>query len=204
MNTEPLRVLEEFNSLCQGLKKPPKGKSNKDLVGQAFVHSVFNALGKYNTKYALVVGPLWVQGLEFIEWDAAFVDKQRKPIFEGYYPPEDIIALFELKASGIFGLKKKSKGEPKQKTVGQVVSTIKNNFMQAKSTCKNMRECFYISLKERTPKRKGSINYYSKTKKLEPNVVTCIMFESSSIEKGQTPKEYPREWQKLVTKLKQL
>lgn len=128
-------------------------------------------------KYETVLGPLWIRGLEWIEWDGAIIRRCAEQIFEKYYNPDDVIALFELKSGGIYG---------GSETIQNVISGIKGNFQEAKKVCPNLKRCFYITLHERKPKRKGSINFYGETKKLEPEIIVCVLFDSASIE-TETP-----------------
>lgn len=148
-----------------------------------------------------MLGPLWIQQLEWIQWDAAIIKRNAQKIPEKYYHPNEIIVLFEFKARGIYGRKEK---KDKQKTVAEVIEGIKQNFRSAQALCPNLKRCFYVSLHERKPKRQGSIDYFGETKKLEPEIVTCILFDAYSIERRQQPVQYPNEWNRLINELQQL
>jgi len=151
--------------------------------------------------YKIVLGPLWIQRYEWVQWDSAIVKKDAQEILEKYYNPNDIVALFEFKARGIYGRKEK---KDREKTVREVIEGIKQNFGAAQVLCPNLKRCFYIALHERRPIRPGSIDYFSETKKLEPGIVTCILFDSYSIERGKKPVQYHDEWSKLIDELRQL
>ena len=195
----PYEILNEFLSIYNRLTKPPRRKSNKGFIGNLFSEIIANKMERYlSPEHKIVHGPLWIGGFEWIEWDGAIIKKAAEEIFPKFFHSEDIIALFELKTRGIYGRKHPGKG----KTVQEVIDNIKKNFCLAKERCTTLKRCFYVSLQERTPKRKDSIKYYKETKKLEPEVVTCILFHSPIKKAPRIP--YPNEWNRLVTELKRL
>ena len=157
MSQEPYDILKEYYGITSQLEKPPSGKSNKGFRGHVFCKILADHISKYVRKYDIVLGPLWIKGIEWIEWDLALVRKGAKQINGlNWYSPEDIIALFECKVHGIYG----SEGE-----IQEVLGRIKGNFDEAKRICKNLKRCFYVSLKEARPIRRG-IDYYEETKKV--------------------------------------
>lgn len=195
IESEPYKIREEFLSISQKIRKP--GKSRR-FIGNLFSDIITRKMERYiSSWYKIVVGPLWIRGMEWIEWDGAIIKKGAKEIINKLFHPDDIIALFEFKTGGIYGRKHPGKG----KTVRDVINDIKEKFRVARKCCSNLKGRFYVSLQERTPKRNDSIDYYGETKKLEPEVVTCILFRSP-IEKEAIA--YPNEWNKLVRELKQL
>lgn len=196
---KPYEILSEFLSIYTRLSKPSKGKSNKGFVGNLFAEILTKKMRKYvSSEYKITVGPLWISGLEWIEWDAAVITQATPKTFDRLFDSKDIVALFELKTRGIYGRKHPDKG----KTVQQVIRSIEENFCLAKKHCSDLKNCFYVSLQERSPKRKGSIDYYRETKKLEPEIVTCILFQSPLEKQPHFP--YPNEWNKLVGELNRL
>ena len=183
---EAQRILEEYNQLR--FAPPPKRKSNNRLNGHKFAYIAMNHIKPILTdKYATVVGPLWIKGQEWVEWDGAIVEKDMKEIIPRYFNPDSVFALFEFKAGGIYGRKKYAKG--KGKTLKKVIADIKNNFRKAQKCCnKNLCGSYYIALHDRQPKipkskRKRPIDYYKWTKTLEPEVTTCVLFNSTSLNK---------------------
>jgi len=54
-----------------------------------------------------------------------------------YFAPEEIIALFEFKARGIFG---------GRETLYRQLRRIKEKFRRARQICDNLKGCFYVSL----------------------------------------------------------
>lgn len=201
---EPRKILLEYLNIEFSLKKPPKRKSNKSFKGYIFVKILSKFLRKHTPKsYTLVLGPLWIKGLEWIEWDLAIIKKDANPEYDVLYNPEDIIALFECKVSGIYGGKNELK---------KIINRIKNNFEKAKKICNNLKKCFYISLMEVKPKKTG-INYYRETKKNIEN--SFILFNSRSIEylskSCRNPleiaikaEEFKNEWKNLIESLLKL
>lgn len=202
LNQEPNRSLYEFNSIQSKAIKPLKGKSNRAFIGHIFAGIALNYMAKYISQpYKVVLGPLWIQQLEWVQWDGAIIKRDAQEILERYYLPKDFVALFEFKTRGIYGRKEK---KDKQKTVGEVIEDIRQNFHSAQVLCPNLRRCFYVTLHERKPMRRTSIDYFGETKKLEPEIVTCILFDAYSIERGSQPVQYPNEWKRLITELQQL
>lgn len=202
INPEVNQILNEFESMRKRMKNPPKKKSNRDFVGHVFATIALKHMATHiSSQYNVVSGPLWIQGLEWIEWDGAVIRSGSKEIFENYHNPQNVVALFELKSGGIYGRKSPQKG--KGRTLQEVIDGIRRNFCEAGKICPNLKRCFYVSLHERKPKRKDSINYYGETKKLEPKIVTCILFESSSLEKKR-PLPFNGEWDRLAVELKNL
>lgn len=202
LSQEPNQILYEFDSLQSKAIKPPKGKSNRAFIGHVFAGIALRHMENYISKrYKVVFGPLWMQQLEWIQWDGAIVKRDAQEILEKYYHPNDVVALFEFKTRGIYGRKEK---KDKQKTVHEVIEGIRQNFRSAQALCPNLKRCFYVTLHERKPMRRGSIDYFGETKKLEPEIVTCILFDAYSIERRQQPVQYPNEWNRLINELQRL
>ncbi|MHA1608535.1 MAG: hypothetical protein ACTSUJ_00845 [Candidatus Njordarchaeales archaeon] len=198
MLSESRRILYEFLVIDLSLKKPPERRSNKTFRGYVF-SKIFAEHLKPHLKFGeIVVGPLWIQELEWIEWDCAIVREGAKRLHGiNWFLPDDIIALFECKVSGIYG----SRNE-----LPDMFNRINHNFEEAKEICENLKECLYVSLMEVKPKKKG-INYYEETKKHIKNAF--ILFNSRSVDalkaKHKDPKEiaskaeeYEGEWESLI------
>ncbi|MGD0203660.1 MAG: hypothetical protein ABSC20_07130 [Candidatus Bathyarchaeia archaeon] len=201
-----------------------KDKSNSDFIGHAFVKFVFDFVPpNVNAKYRVVPGPLWVKSLEWIEWDGALVRKGARSGLPNYFKTKDIIALFEMKVGGIVGGRENKKKEEKQgmkkkqaKTVTQAIASIRSNFIAAEEKCPNLKKCFYIALRESRPQHmwqlkkerlQFTINYYEYTKRMlnQKEIVTCLMFDSSSIDrKKNSDIEFPREWENLMIELNRI
>jgi hypothetical protein len=203
---EASHILEEFNSRKPSSELPSK-RSNRAFLGHIFATIALKHLAKHvSPQYEALLGPLWIKGLEWVEWDGAVVRKGSRELFEKYYHPDDVIALFEFKSSGIYGRKHPQKD--KGKTVEEVVEDIRKNFDYARKLCPNLNGCFYISLHERVPRHERKpdgefpINYYEETKKLGPDITTCVLFDSYSIEKNK-PKSLD-DWDTLVKELEKL
>jgi len=196
--SEPMQILQKFRALQNTLSMPPKKKKNYFFVGHLFADIAFDYIAKHlsSKPYKVVLGPLWIKELERIQWDGALVRKEACQILERYYKPEDVIALFEFKTSGIYGGRAR---------VREVVKGIRDNFAAAQKICPNIKSCFYVALHERTPKRSGSVHYFNKVKELrEQTVTTCMLFSSESLEEGRQPVEYPNEWSNLLNALAKL
>jgi hypothetical protein len=200
---EEFQILGEFKNIQ--INNSPKGRSNNRFKGNLFASIALTHINNVipNGKYRLILGPLWIKGMEYIEWDGAIVAKDADETFEKYFDADKIVALFEFKCNGIYGGRKKGKG----KTVEEVISYIKDNFSNAKTKCSNIKCLFYISLCERKPlaskKAKQPINYYEETRKLEPDITTCILFNSNSMKEGKTPEPLD-EWKNITEKIKTL
>jgi hypothetical protein len=200
-SSEEHQILSEFRQ--NKFSEVPTNRSNRRFLGHYFASIAMNHISKYvpMEKYVPVLGPVWIKGLEWVEWDGAVVKKDSKEIFPHCYDPSDIAVIFEFKVSGIYGLKTPRKGK---KTVQEVVENIKGNFEAAKGLYKNLG-CFYISLHERRPdpnrkQRRGApINYYAETKKLPADITTCILFNSRSFEKSSP--EQLDSWAEMIGKL---
>lgn len=109
-----------------------------------------------------------------------------------YFAPEDIIALFELKARGIFG---------GRESLHRQLRKIREKFREARQACGNLKECFYVSLQERTPKRAGSIDYYWIVRKeLESGgILTCTLYHSPI--EVNNPRQRSGELEKLKRRI---
>lgn len=207
MNPLPSEILQDFQSQKSKLPTPPeptagkRKKSTKDFIGQIFVDTLCRRLVHLTApQYEVVLGPLWIENLEWIKWDAAIMKKDHNPIFDKYYKAHDIIALLEIKANGLYGRKSES-SKGKGKTIEQVVDGIRRNFDDAKRTCPNLKKCFYIALKERESVEEGSINYFEETKKIaSEQIVACVMFR----EKQSKLTENHEDWKSLTTALASL
>jgi hypothetical protein len=153
-------------------------------------------------KYRSVLGPLWIKGQEWVEWDGAIVKKEAKEILPQYFDGEDVLVLFEFKVAGIYGTKQKVEGK---KTVAEAVTGIKKNFEEAKTKCcPNLVGSFYITLFEREPKpsEKQPFDYWKATKALLPDVTPCALFNSIGF--GKTNKEEILvPWSEVIDSLKQ-
>jgi hypothetical protein len=73
-------------------------------------------------KYIPVIGPIWIKGLEWIEWDGALIKKDGEEILFHYYKPDAIAAIFEFKTAGIYGVKNPQEGK---KTIHDVIKKIR-------------------------------------------------------------------------------
>jgi len=201
--SEPRKILYEYLNVELNLKEPPEGRSNKSFKGYIFSKILSDHLKKYLSKdYKIVIGPLWIKDLEWIEWDCAVVKKDAKAEYRRYNP-DDIIALFECKVSGIYD---RLKELPKR------YIKINGIFEEAKNICSNLIKCIYVSLMEAKPKNKG-FNYYEETKKNIEN--SFILFNSRSVEKlkemfsdpreiASKAEEFKGEWNKLIKIIRQL
>jgi|GEM_PF-2136926 hypothetical protein len=204
--TEETSILQEFQSVAVDIR--PEEKSNNRLNGHFFACIAMNRIKPYiNTiKYREILGPLWIKGQEWVEWDGAIIRKEAKEILPQYFESNDVFALFEFKTSGIYGRKKHKKG--KGKTVKEVVAGIKGNFLEAQSLCPNLAGAFYITLHERKPTlskkqtKKRPIDYYKETQKLKPEVVPCALFNSTSFTKKSNRKIPLDKWNIISEELK--
>lgn len=194
IDMEPNKILSTFLSIKNDLEKPPKRKSNSAFKGHLFAKLLFHNIKEYiSRQYALVEGPLWIHGIEWIEWDGAVIKNINNNSFSRYNP-NDIVTLFEIKARGIYG------GE---KDARKALERIRDNFDLAKGHCPNLKQCIYVTLQERTPKRENSIDYFESTKKiLEADYLAIALFTSPG--KNEKPKPYPGEWDHLIEALKEL
>ena len=198
MLSESRRILYEFLVIELSLRNPPERRSNKVFRGYVFSKILAEHLKHYLKSGEIVVGPLWIQGLEWIEWDCAVVREGAKRLHNmNWFLPDDIIALFECKVSGIYG---------KREELPEKFNQINYNFEEARKICKNLRKCLYVSLMEAKPKKRG-INYYEETKKHIKN--SFILFNSRSVDALKTKhrdskeiaskaEEYEGEWEALV------
>jgi len=201
--SEPRKILYEYLNIELNLKEPPEGRSNKPFKGYIFSKILSDYLKKYLSKdYKIVIGPLWIKDLEWIEWDCAVVKKDAKVEYNRY-DPDDVIALFECKVRGVYG---------GYSDLPKTFKRINNIFEEAKSVCSSLRKCIYVSLMEAKPKKDG-INYYEETKKNIEN--SFILFNSRSVEKlkemfsdpreiASKAEEFKGEWNKLVEIIRQL
>lgn len=195
---EANEILSQFLSIRESLGKLPKRKSNYKFVGHLFLTLLFKELRRHiPRKYELVKGPLWIDGIEWVEWDGAVMKSMLLNDRPALYEPQHIIALFETKARGVYG------GE---KECERILKNIKDNFQYAKKRCPNLKQCIYVTLQEQMPKKDSSINYYGLTKKiLEPQCLVIALFQSPVENKPvseATP--YPGEWQQLLEVLEEL
>jgi len=178
-SSEEFQILSEFRKF-----HVVPHRSNNRFRGHVFASIAMEHIKKHVPleKYATVLGPVWIKSLERVEWDGIIIKKDSKEVFPHYYNSSDIIAIFEFKVGGIYGVKKPQKGK---KTVRQVIEEIKANFDDARNSCKNLLGCFYISLHERKPdeSKRKPINYYAETKAILTDTTTCILFNSKSFEK---------------------
>ena len=102
MTDEALQIRSEFYTKKNALLKAPDDKSNSRFVGHVFAQIAMDHLVKHlpADRYRLFLGPLWLRNLEWVEWDGAIIKREAKEIFQNYYEPTDIIALFEFKIAG--------------------------------------------------------------------------------------------------------
>lgn len=179
--------------------------NNKPFRGYLFTC----ILSKYLVKcipesYRIVLGPLWIKGLEWIEWDMAIVRRCARPHYNRWYNPNDVIVLFECKVNGVYGSRDK---------LNTLLNKIKDNFKQAHEICRSLRGCLYVSLMEVKPKGEDSINYYEKTKNVIKNSI--IFFNSRSIRSlsnkyRNNPNRVVEEaesldsWDKLIKKIDEI
>ncbi|MBA7694858.1 hypothetical protein ES703_103473 [subsurface metagenome] len=195
---QPTGILSRFLKTKERLDRPPPGKSNYGYTGHLFATILFEELGRHiPRRYTLVRGPLWVHGLEWVEWDGAVTKSVLPDNSVALYEPEDIIALFEIKTRGVYG------GE---KEVTKALNNIAENFRDARKHCQNCRQCIYVTLQERKPKRETSVPYYQRTKDiLEPVCLIAVLFESPVDNKPVSQaKPCPGEWKRLIETLQAL
>lgn len=196
--SEAREVLREYLTVVKSLKKPPERKSNKRFRGHVFASIVCKHLSKYVPNYDVVLGPSWVKGLEWIEWDCAIV--KRTPVMYKLYDPDKVVALFECKVRGIYG------GRDKLPTI---LENIRGRFKEAE---KLGIRCFYVSLMEAKPRKEKSIDYYKETKRrLEGRAF--ILFNSHSIKAEDSrdveeivrdSEEFEGEWETLISEVLRL
>jgi hypothetical protein len=185
---------------AEKIQKPESHRSNKRFRGYLFASIAMEQISVMipQEKYRLVLGPVWVKDLEYVEWDGAIVKKEAKEICPNYLTPTILPQYSNLKIAGIYGVKKPQKGK---KTVIEVMKNINDNFKKARDLFQNIG-CFYISLYERKPKdsEKKPINYYSETKKGLAAITTCILFNNRNYKKPE-PLD---SWADMITKLHDL
>ena len=103
--SEAREILREYLTVVKSLKKLFERRSNKRFRGHVFASIVCKYLSKYVPHCDVVLGPLWVKGLEWIEWDCAIV--KRALVMYKLYDPDKVVALFECKVRGIYGRRDK-------------------------------------------------------------------------------------------------
>ena len=150
----------------------PRGKSDKAFRGYIFTKIFSEYLAKYVEKpYKLVLGPLWIRGLEWIEWDLAIIKEGE---YDKWIDPRNIAVLFECKVHGVYG---------KIDKLVKLYERIEENFKRAGDKCPELRKTYYVSLAEAKPLRpsRKSIDYYKLAKENISNSV--ILFNSRSIQR---------------------
>lgn len=150
----------------------PRGKSDKAFRGYIFTKVLSEYLARYVEKpYKLILGPLWIKGLEWIEWDLAVV---KEGGYGKWIDPENIAILFECKVHGVYG---------KRDELEKLYRKIEEKFRSARGICPYLRKTYYISLMEAEPLRSSrrGIDYYKQTKENISN--SFILFNSRSIHK---------------------
>jgi len=195
---EAREILREYLTVVKSLKKPPERRSNKRFRGHVFASILCKHLSKYVPNYDVVLGPIWIKGLEWIEWDCAIV--KRAPVMYNLYDPDKVLVLFECKVRGIYG------GRDKLPTI---LENMRDRFRKAE---KLGIRCFYASLMEVKPREKKSIDYYEETKRrLEGRAF--ILFNSRSIktedsrdveELVRNSEEFEGEWETLISEILRL
>lgn len=196
--SEAREVLREYLRVIKSLKKPPERQSNKRFRGQVFASIFCEHLSKYVPHCDVVLGPIWIKGLEWIEWDCAIV--KRAPVRYRLYDPDKVVALFECKVSGIYGGRDK---------LPIILENIRGKFKEAE---KLGIRCFYVSLMEAKPRSEKSIDYYKETKKtLEGKAF--ILFNSRSVKSEDNrdveglvrdSEEFEGEWDALIKEVLRL
>lgn len=196
--SEAREILREYLTVVKSLKKPPERRSNKRFRGHTFASILCKHLSKYVPNYDVVLGPLWVKGLEWIEWDCAIV--KRAPVMYKLYDPDKVVALFECKVRGIYG---------RRDRLPTILENMRGRFKEAE---KLGIRCFYVSLMEAKAKKASGINYYKETKRwLEGRAF--ILFNSHSIrsedskdveELVRDSEEFEGEWETLISEVLRL
>jgi len=167
---ESKEIFDKFYSIkkrAEESKKDKKKKSIKKFLGHIFRYLLFAKIKEKEyipKQYTLVEGPLYIRGIEWIEWDGAIVIGKKK--VDSYYDSDDIIALFEIKSGGIYGDSGGKKHLRGEEAVRESLKKIKKRFMEAKKQNLEIK-CIYITLWERTPmNHEKSILYYDLTKEI--------------------------------------
>lgn len=171
-------ILFEYLRVVLGLGTPPVRRSNKGFKGYIFTDILSRHLkDTISDRYSLVVGPLWIKGLEWIEWDLAITEENAMLDYARWYNPDKIVVLFECKVSGIYG---------KREELCKLCEKLKDRFKSAHKVCKNLMECYYVSLVEAKPiDGEDGINYYKVAKEeIKDSFISSFMFfNSRSVEK---------------------
>lgn len=197
--TDPYGILSEFLKLQRNLSKPPERRSNNRFVGKLFANLLFRRIAKYVPKeYTLVQEGLWIEGLEWVEWDGAIATRSLADNSLPLFKPHEVVALFEVKARGVYG------GE---KVCKKSLQRIGDNFQMARNICgSNLRCCTYVTLQERSPKKKTAVDYHGLTKSILQPVCLPIMLFESPVEKRplEKAKPYLGQWELLVEAVSRL
>ncbi len=203
MSSEEIQILSKFRTEEGRLNNPKQHRSNKRFRGHLFAFIVMEKIKECIPleKYTPVLGPVWIQRKEYVEWDGAIVKKNAEDTSSRSFAASDLIALFEFKIAGIYGSKTSGKG---RRLVDEVIQGIKDNFEEVRKM-NNSVSCFYISLYERKPKSsdRNPIDYYDKTEKGLTGITTCMLFNSRFYKKD-FKREKPRmldSWSKVVMAL---
>jgi len=88
-------ILYRYLKIYLQLRRP-RGKSDKAFREYIFTKILSEHLANYMEKsYKLVLGPLWIRGLEWIKWDLAII---KEGGYDKWIDPRSIIILFECKS----------------------------------------------------------------------------------------------------------
>jgi hypothetical protein len=159
---------EEIIDLIEQLKAKHCGKRGGKLYGDICMRVVHEHLSRHLSKvHCKVSSPnAYVAGIP-TEFDLLIVKSHVAPFpFTNAYSAEDILAVIEVKAHGVFGGKE---------TLERVVGKIKSNFDKVREAAKSI-SFYYLTISEVSePKKMDAINYFNQTKKyMAPYKVFCL------------------------------
>lgn len=106
---EELQILSEYRSI-----PVTYSRRNSRFHGHAFASIAMAHIKKQIplNRYTPVLGPIWIAGLETIEWDGAILRNDLiKYSLPNYFAPCGVVAVFEFKSAGVYGLKKPQIGK---------------------------------------------------------------------------------------------
>lgn len=198
---------QELHRIAAGYQDYLKLSKTKAERGRHLVGIVRDALMKYLPRGIGAYDHVYVSGLP-CEWDlclsrdnpAVSVGKRRS------LDARDVVALFEVKAYGIFG--KKEPDLSKEERVEQALKSLRARFLLAMGHCPSLSLMCYFSLQERMPPKATSTQYYDLTKRiLEPQVLTVIPFKPEIKAAMPLPamhRDGVAQWRRLTESLREL
>lgn len=131
-----------------------KGKLKGAITANLVAELIKNYLGE-DSDYKVSGNNVFIKGYA-TEFDLLILKKDASPVETGYpvYHPEDVKAIIECKATGIFFSSKEEKN-PLEKEL-ETFKQIRKKY--------GTELCFgYFTMQEQIPKRKTSIDFLSKT-----------------------------------------